>query len=90
MPKKAKLKTINVRLTESYSTFVSRDEITLDVSNYPELDGMSEEEIKEYIANNAQDMESPFEWADNLYEALSQMDVIREKITDEETSIIQI
>jgi len=33
-------------------------------------------------------MASPYEWADNLYDALSQMDVMREKITDEDSEVV--
>jgi hypothetical protein len=32
-------------------------------------------------------MKSPYEWADSLGDALMQMDVIREKITDENSEI---
>jgi hypothetical protein len=48
---------------------------------------MSEDEIKEYIQSNSYDMSSPYEWADSLGDALMQMDVIREKITNEDTEI---
>lgn len=79
--------TIEVRYTESYSTFVSRESFTLTVADYPELEGMSEEEIKDYIQENSSEMKSPTEWADSLYEYLSQLDVIREKITDEDIEL---
>jgi len=79
--------TIEVKMTESYSTWVVRESITLNVSEYPELEGMSEDEIKEYIQSNSYDMSSPYEWADSLGDALMQMDVIREKITNEDTEI---
>jgi hypothetical protein len=80
--------TMEVRFTESYSTFVSREAITITIADYPELAGMTEDEIKDYITSNAEEMSSPYEWADNLYEALSQMDVIREKITDEDSEVV--
>jgi len=80
--------TMEVRFTESYSTFVSRESITITVADYPELEGKTEDEIRDYITSNAEEMASPYEWADNLYEALSQMDVIREKITDEDSEVV--
>lgn len=80
--------TMDVRFTESYSTFVSREPITITIADYPELAGMTEDEIKDYISSNASDMASPYEWADNLYDALSQMDVMREKITDEDSEVV--
>lgn len=79
--------TMDVRLTESFSTFISRESVTITIADYPELEGMSEEEIKDYIQSNSSDMASPVDWADNLYDALSQMDPIKEKITDEDTEI---
>lgn len=82
-----KLETIEVYYTESFSTWVVREPITLNISNYPELEGMSEEQIKDYIKENASEMASPSDWADNLQEYLSQTDVIREKITDEDWNI---
>ena len=80
--------TMEVRYTESYSTYVSRESVTITIADYPELEGMSEDEIRDYITSNAEEMASPYDWAENLYEALSQMDVIREKITDEDSEII--
>jgi hypothetical protein len=79
--------TMDVRMTESYATFVSRESVTITIADYPELEGMSEDEIKDYIQSNSYDMKSPYEWADSLGDALMQMDVIREKITDENTEI---
>ena len=79
--------TIEVRYTESYCTFVSRESHTLTIADYPELEGKTEEEIKEYIQENASEMKSPTDWADNLYEYLTQLDVIREKITNEDSEI---
>jgi hypothetical protein len=73
--------------TESYSTFISRGPYTLYISDYPELEGKTINEIKEYISENASDMESPSEYNDNLMQYLSEMDVIKEKITDDDASI---
>jgi hypothetical protein len=81
---------INVYGTESYNTFVCRTPITINTENYPELEGMSEEDAKEYIRENAWDM-SPSEESDvygSLGEELMESDVSHDKITDEETSII--
>jgi len=87
MSKKLK-KTISVRMTESYSTFVSRESIELDVEDYPELEGMTEEEIQDYIKSNSADMK-PIneEYYSSLYDELNQQDVVREKITDENSEI---
>jgi hypothetical protein len=82
-------KTIEVRMTESYSTWVVRESIEINVADYPELEGMTEEEMTDYITSNASDMKaSNQEYYDSLYEELLQMDVTREKITGEETEIV--
>jgi hypothetical protein len=82
-------KTIEVRMTESYSTYVVHDSMEINVEDYPELEGMTEEEMTDYILSNASDMKSSNEeWYDSLYEELLQMDVVRDKITNEESEIV--
>jgi hypothetical protein len=82
-------KTIEIRMTESYSTWVVRESLEINVENYPELEGMTEEEMTDYIMCNASDMKpTNDEWYDSLYEELSQMDVTREKISSEESDIV--
>jgi hypothetical protein len=82
-------KTIEVRMTESYSTWVVRESLEINVEDYPELEGMTEEEMTDYIMSNASDMKaSNEEYYDSLYEELIGMDVVRDKITGEESEII--
>jgi len=82
-------KTIEIRMTESYSTWVVRESMEINVEDYPELEGMTEEEMTDYIMCNASDMKpTNGEWYDSLYEELSQMDVTREKISSEESDIV--
>ena len=82
-------KTIEVRVTESYSTWVVRESIEINVEDYPELSGMTEEEMTDYIMSNASDMKpTNDEYYDSLYEELLQMDVVRDKITGEETEVV--
>jgi hypothetical protein len=82
-------KTIEVRVTESYSTWVVRESIEINVSDYPELEGMTEEEMTDYITSNASDMKaSNEEYYDSLYEELLQMDVVRDKISGEDSEIV--
>lgn len=81
-------KTIEVRIIESYSTTLFREKITLNVSNYPELEGMSEDEIKDYILENASEMKpTNDEYYSDLREELLNQDVTREKITNEDSVI---
>ena len=50
---------------------------------------MSEEEMQEYIKDNSSEMAAPSNcnWADSLYDALVQQDVIREKDTNYDTFV---
>ena len=79
-------KTISVRCVEYYSTMLVREPVTINVEDYPELQGMSEEEMKDYIKENWSDMKSTNEqWYESLWDECNQSDVTREKITDEES-----
>jgi GTPase Era involved in 16S rRNA processing len=81
---------IKIYATESFTTYVSREAVELETDDYPELEGMSEDEIKDYIRQNADTM-SPTEGQEDYYsdlnEELYQSDVVREKITDEQAEI---
>jgi hypothetical protein len=82
-------KEIEVRITESFVTWVVRDSIKINVEDYPELNGMSEEDMKDYIMSNAPEMKpTNEEWADSLYDELMSADVVRDKITDEDSEIV--
>jgi len=80
---------ITLRMTESYSTFISRESVTINTDDYPELQGMTEEEAQDYIKSNASEMAAPAscDWADNLSDALEQQDTIKEKITNNDFEI---
>ena len=80
---------INVYATESYTTWMVREPIEIDTDNYPELEGKTEEEIKEYIRENAYEMKPMDDtYYDNLEEELQAMDLRRDKIYNEEIGII--
>ena len=82
---------INVYGTESYSVWICREPIEIDTDNYPELNGMSEDEIKEYIRENSYDMKSVND-DDGMYssfgEQLYQTDIRRDKNYNEEMGVI--
>lgn len=73
--------TIKIRLVEHSSVMNVYDEIELDIDNYPELEGMDEDEILEYINNNSSSMSpiSDDSYSDNLLEDLQEQNIIREK-----------
>lgn len=79
---------INVYGTESYSTWICREPIEIDSDNYPELEGMSEDEMKDYIRENVYEMKpTNSEWYENLSEELMANDIRRDKIFNEENEI---
>ena len=73
---------INIRMTETYTTYVIRDSFTIDTDDYPELQGMSEIEMMKYVHENSENIEHK-EWEQSLWDAASEMDVLRDKITDD-------
>lgn len=79
-------RTIKVSMRESYVTFLFRGEVELDLDDYPELQGKTDEEITEYIYSNSSEMKAPegFKYVDNLWDACMEMDVISDKIKNEE------
>jgi hypothetical protein len=79
---------INVYGTESFCTWVIREPVEIDTDNYPELEGMSENEAKEYIRENASEMAPTSDWAESLMDECLQSDVRREKINEEGSDII--
>lgn len=79
---------INVYGTESYVTWLVREPIEIDTDNYPELEGKTEEEVKEYIRENYWEMKPTDDVYDDLGEELQQMDLRRDKIYNEETGVI--
>jgi hypothetical protein len=80
---------INVYATESYTTWMVKEPVEIDTDNYTELEGKTEDEMKEYIRSNAYEMK-PLneEWYENLEEELMASDIRRDKIYGEEIGII--
>jgi hypothetical protein len=82
-------KTIAVFATEYYETSIVREPIELNIEDYPELDGMTPEEVIEYVESNAWDMKPTNEeyGYDSLAEELNSQDIRRDKITNESQDI---
>ena len=80
-------KQIKIYQTESFTTYVVREPITIDLDDYPELEGMTNEEIVDYLEYNCSDMKSiDGEFYDSLSDELMDKDVIRDKISGEDFS----
>ena len=80
-------KQIKIYQTESYTTYIVREPITIDLDDYPELDGMTNEEIVDYLEGNSSDMKPQnSDSYDSLSDELIDRDLIRDKISGEEYS----
>ena len=78
-------KTISVRMVEYYNTMLVKEPVEINVEDYSELNGMTEEEMQEYISENWENMKpTNDEWYESLWEECNQAEVIREKITNNE------
>lgn len=80
---------MKVRIKEEYTTYLVREAIEIDADLYPELEGMDEMEIRDYISENGWDMPAPegYEEYSSLSEALEAQDIVREKIYGEESVV---
>ena len=72
---------IKVGLLEYSNRMLVHEKMEIDVTLYPELEGMDEDQILEYIKENAHKMKPTgnTDWADTLYDELTEMDVVRDK-----------
>lgn len=81
--------TITFGIYEKYETIVSREPITINISDYPELEGKTQEEIINYLIENYYSMKPSknSEYLASLYDELMEQDIIREKFNDERTEL---
>jgi hypothetical protein len=76
---------MKIRMTRSYSVWESYESIEINPEDYPELEGMSDEEIVTYINDNAYDFEIKDSSEGNIVdEVMFNGDVIKDNHTDEE------
>jgi hypothetical protein len=87
MSEKETPKTISVFATEGYSSYIVREAIELNIADYPELDGMTREEMISYIESNAWEMKPTTDYYDSLADELNEKDIIREKLNNESQEI---
>ena len=77
----------NVGYIEYPKTSLMYEPIKIDISNYPELYGKTDDEIINYIEENAHSMASLDDSYDSLADELREQDLRREKITHVDTEI---
>ena len=82
-------KKIKIHQTESFTTYIVREAVEIDLDDYPELDGMDAAEIADYLEGSSCDMKAASE---EEYECLSdeivEKDILKEKITGENFSYL--
>lgn len=72
---------------EKFTTTITREAFEIDTEDYPELQGMNEDEISDYIDNNVWDMAAiDRDIYSSLAEQLSQATPENEDVSDNETS----
>ena len=79
---------VEVWLEESYVHYMTKGPIFISAETHPELEGMTLDEMKEYIKDNAYDM-APLdsEYCENIIEELKERDTVKDKYLDEEENI---
>ncbi|CAK0762471.1 hypothetical protein CCP3SC1AL1_300018 [Gammaproteobacteria bacterium] len=80
-------KKLKFGLLESHTHSVWYDSMTINVSDYPELDGMSKEEMISYINENFWDMKSMEDEDYTLLDDLQNMGDVNDKIYDEQKEL---
>ena len=77
---------IKIYAEESYTTTITKTAMEIDTDNYPELEGMTEDEVSEYIDNNVWDMKPTDELYSSLGEEALDKDMNYDHIGGEETT----
>ena len=76
---------MKIRMTKSYTTYEVYDTIEINKDDYPELEGMNDQEALEYLRENMHE----FEIKDGYEGSLSDVfefgkEIIKEKVSDDE------
>ena len=80
---------IKIYQTEEYKTYIVREPITIDLDEYPELEGLSNEGIVTYLEGNSPDMKPQNSDAyDSLSDELVEQDIIKDKLYGDEYSYL--
>ena len=49
---------IRINVEETFTTTITRESMEIDTNDYPELEGMTEDEVSDYIDNHVWDMKA--------------------------------
>lgn len=79
---------IKIRMIESWTTIVVKECLEIDPLDFPELNGMTREEMYSHIEANLHNMRSQINGVDlSLYDMCCLEDVVSERIKNETTDI---
>ena len=79
---------LNIYANESYETWLKKQSLEIETDDYPELNGLSEDEIRDYIEENAWQMKpTNSNDYDSLVEELLDMDIEHDTISNEDFTI---
>ena len=81
-------KQVKIYQTESYTTYIVRESITIDLDDYPELEGMTNDEIVYHLDGNSSEMKATESGYDSLSDELIEMEILKEKTYGSEYSYI--
>ena len=79
---------MKIRMTRSYEMWESYEPIEINPEDYPELKGMSEEEVLDYLNENMYEFELKDGSEGNLVdEIMFNKEIIKDKMGDEEFTL---
>jgi hypothetical protein len=84
-----KLESVEVSVYESYTTYLRKKPLVINIVDYPELDGKNEDQIQEYILENGHDMKPMNnDVYESLFDELIDQDIDWDKLDNEDFNII--
>jgi hypothetical protein len=82
---------MKLRLTHEYTAYELYGTLEINTEDYPELEGMSDEEVVEYINDNIYDFKIKDSTEDNIVDTFTfEKDIIKDKEFDNEHKVVLI
>ena len=79
--------TISISISETFTRTILRQSVELNLQDYPELSGLTTDEIKHYLEENIDTIKPTNNLYQSLLEQCHDLDVTCEIISNEQTSI---
>jgi hypothetical protein len=84
-----KLESVEVSVYESYTTYLRKKPLVINITDYPELESMNEDEIQTYILDNGDSMKPmDNDVYESLMDELRDQDIDWDKLDNEDFNII--